>query len=129
MFRQHVLPIGAATIWIALSEFIRNEVWLKSHWVSHYNALGLTFPSSPANGMIWGLWSLAFALVIRVILLRFALMQAIALAWFAGFVLMWIVVGNMGVLPFGILPFAVPLSVLETAIAALIIHGLTRAQK
>ena len=31
--------------------------------------------------------------------------------------MMWLVTGNMAVLPFGILPVAVPLSLLEVAIA------------
>lgn len=39
----------------------------------------------------------------------------------AGFVLMWLVIGNMAVLPFGILPVAIPLSALEVIVAAFII--------
>jgi hypothetical protein len=37
-----------------------------------------------------------------------------------GFVLMWIVTGNLNVLPFGLLPVAVPWSVVEVILAALI---------
>jgi hypothetical protein len=33
---------------------------------------------------------------------------------------MWLVCGNLGVLPFGILPHAVPLSLLEAFLAAII---------
>ena len=38
-----------------------------------------------------------------------------------GFVLMWVVTGNLGVLPFGLLILGVPLSLLESFIAALIV--------
>jgi hypothetical protein len=38
---------------------------------------------------------------------------------------MWLVVGNMGVLPFGILYFAIPLSLLEVFLATLIIVKLS----
>jgi len=37
-----------------------------------------------------------------------------------GFMLMWIVTGNLGVLPMGLLPIAVPWSIAEGAIAVLV---------
>ena len=37
---------------------------------------------------------------------------------------MWIVIGNLGVLPYGLLAFAVPLSLLEAFVAALIVKKL-----
>jgi hypothetical protein len=57
MFRKTILPILIATIWISISEFVRNEILVKSYWTSHYESLGMTFPSDPINGAIWGLWS------------------------------------------------------------------------
>jgi hypothetical protein len=42
-----------------------------------------------------------------------------------GFVLMWMVIGNLGVLPAAILPVAVPLSMLEAFGAAWIIKKLS----
>jgi hypothetical protein len=38
-----------------------------------------------------------------------------------GFLLMWVVIGNLGVLPFGILPYALPLSIVEVLGATWII--------
>jgi hypothetical protein len=43
------------------------------------------------------------------------------ITWLAAFVLMWLVVGNMAVLPFGILVYAIPLSLIEVALASWII--------
>lgn len=114
-----------ATIWISISEFVRNEFFVKSYWTSHYEQLGLVFPSEPINGAVWGLWSLLFAIAIFIISKKFSLAQTTLLAWFVGFVLMWVVVGNMGVLPAGILVYAVPLSLLETFVAAVIIRRLS----
>lgn len=116
------LPVLIATIWISLSEFLRNEFLLKSYWIAHYQRLGLVFPSSPVNGAVWGIWSLCFAAAIFVISKKFPLWQTSFLSWFAGFVLMWLVIGNMNVLPYGILVFAIPLSLLESFIASLIIR-------
>ena len=87
--------------------------------------MGLTFPSEPINGAVWGIWSLLFAIAIFIMAKKFTLVQTTMLSWFAGFVLMWVVVGNMGVFPFRILYVAVPLSLLEAFVAAFIIVKLT----
>jgi hypothetical protein len=101
---------------------------LKSYWTDHYESLGLVFPSEPLNGAIWGIWSLFFAIAIYVISRKFSFIQTIFIAWFVGFVLMWIVLGNMGVLPLGLLYLAVPLSILEVFIAALIMVNVAKSK-
>jgi hypothetical protein len=119
--KKTILPIFLATVWISVSEFVRNELLVKSYWTEHYQSLGLVFPSEPINGAIWGVWSLFFAIAIFIIAKKFTLLQTTFLAWFVGFVLMWVVVGNMGVLPDGLLYIAVPLSLLEAFLATFII--------
>jgi hypothetical protein len=96
-----------------MSEFIRNEFIIKSYWTGYFQGLGIRFPSDPVNGAVWGLWSLMFAIVIFILSKKFSFVQTGFLAWFSGFVLMWVVIGNLGVLPYGILPVAIPLSLLE----------------
>ncbi len=125
MFKKTVLPIFLATVWIGVSEFVRNEFLLKSDWTNHYAKLGLVFPSEPINGAVWGVWSLFFAIAISIISKRFTLIQTALLSWFVGFVFMWVVIGNLGVLPYGLLVFAIPLSLLESFIATTIIKKLT----
>lgn len=124
-FKKSVLPILLATLWISVSEFVRNEFLFKSYWIQHYEHLGLTFPSEPINGALWGVWSLLFAIAIFVLAKKFTLLQTTLLSWFVGFVLMWLVVGNLGVLPPGLLVGAVPLSLLEAFVASFIIVKLT----
>ena len=124
--KKYILPVLSATIWISLSEFVRNEFILKSQWINHYEELGLNFPSEAINGAIWGLWSLCFAISIFIISSRFNLLQTTLLSWFVGFVLMWIVTGNMLVLPLNILYVAIPLSLLEAFLAAFIIFKLRK---
>ena len=124
--KKTILPIFLATIWISLSEFVRNEFLVKSYWIEHYQKLALTFPSDPINGAVWGLWSLLFAISIFVIATKFSLVQTFLLSWLVCFVLMWIVIGNLNILPYRILLYAIPLSLLEAFIAALIIKKLSR---
>jgi hypothetical protein len=123
--KKTLLPVLLATIWIGFSEFMRNEFLVKSYWIGHYEQLGLVFPAEPVNGAVWGLWSLLFAIAIFIISKKFSFVQTTLLAWFVGFVMMWVVIGNMGFLPAGILVYAVPLSLLETFIAAMIIRKLS----
>jgi len=124
--KKTILPILLATIWISISEFVRNELLAKSYWTEHYETLGLVFPSEPINGALWGLWSLLFAIAIFFISQKFTLIQTTLLSWFVGFVLMWVVIGNLGVLPNGLLYVAVPLSLLEAFLAALIMVKMGR---
>jgi len=125
-FKKTILPIFLATIWISVSEFVRNQFIVQSYWIEHYKSLGLIFPSEPINGAIWGIWSLLFAITIFIISKKFTLWQTTFLSWFIAFVLMWVVIGNLGVLPIGILFWAVPLSLFEALIASLTIKALTK---
>lgn len=125
VLKKTVLPVFLATAWISISEFVRNEFILRSQWLDHYKTLGLVFPSDPLNGAIWGVWSLCYAISIFVVAKRFTLMQTWLLSWAFGFVLMWLVIGNLAVLPFGILPAAVPLSLLESFLASFIVKRLS----
>ncbi|HMV41464.1 MAG TPA: hypothetical protein PK079_07340 [Leptospiraceae bacterium] len=119
-----ILPIFLATFWISISEFVRNEFILKNFWVKHYQSLGLVFSTEPLNGAIWGIWSLCFAITIFILTRKFTFWETILFSWLIGFVLMWLVIGNLGVLPFGILPYAIPLSLLEVFLATLILKKL-----
>lgn len=125
LIKNTILPVILATIWISISEFVRNEFIVKSFWTKHYQYLGIKFPSEPINGAIWGIWSLLFAVAIYIIAKKFTMIQTVLLSWFAGFILMWVVIGNLNVLPFGILLYAIPLSLLESFIATWIIKKLS----
>lgn len=122
---RKILAVISATVWISLSEFVRNEFLLKDYWTIHYEEMGLTFPAEPVNGAIWGLWSLVFSIVIFFLAQKFSLWQTFLLSWTIGFVMMWLVIGNLAVLPYNILPYAIPLSLLEAFIASLIINKIT----
>jgi hypothetical protein len=121
LINKTILPVFLATIWISISEFARNEFLVKSYWIKHYQNLGLTFPSEPINGVIWGIWSLLFAIAIFIIAKKFTIIQTTFLGWFVAFAMMWVTIGNLGVLPYGLLLYAIPLSIFESFIASLII--------
>ncbi|WP_417626998.1 hypothetical protein [Pararhodobacter aggregans] len=127
--KHPAVPVIVAALWIMTSEFIRNEFLFKAYWQRHYEGLGLAFPDAALNGAAWGLWSLCLAALLWMLLRRFSLIEGVGVAWFAGFVMMWVVTGNLGVLPFALLLYAVPLSLLEVLIAALILHYWPRERR
>ena len=119
-----VVAVLAITAWISVHEFVRNQVVLVEHWTAHYAGLGLAFPAAPLNGAVWGLWALLFAVAVVWLAQRYTLWAVGLTAWWMGFVLMWVVIGNLGVLPVGFLPVAVPWSLVEAFGAAWIAHRL-----
>lgn len=119
-------PIIFSGIWITLSEFIRNELLFKSYWTEHYQSLNLTFETKPINGILWMVWSFLLAFFLSKMLKKFSKLEAIGLTWLVAFVMMWITIFNLQVLPLSLLIFAIPLSLLEVFIAGEI---LLRPQK
>ena len=117
---RSIIAVILTGIWVNVSEFIRNEVLLKTYWVDHYRSLGMTFPSEPKNGMIWVAWGFLFAIAIYLISRKFNLIQTTLISWFTAFVLMWVVTWNLNILPSAILIYAVPLSLLEAFIGSYI---------
>ena len=123
---RQVTAIALATIWISFSEFLRNQLLFKAFWTDHYTSLGLVFPQKATNGAIWGLWSLGLASLIYILAPKFTFKQTVVVTWFSGIVLMWIAIGNLGVLPVKLLVPAIPLSIIEVLVATVIV---TKLQK
>ena len=117
---RSIMAVIFTGIWVNASEFVRNEVLLKTYWVDHYKSLGMTFPSKPKNGMMWAVWGFLFAVAIYLISRKFNLIQTSLISWFMAFVLMWIVTLNLNILSSNILVYAVPLSLLEAIIGSYI---------
>ena len=115
---KSLLTILVTGIWVNVSEFFRNELLFKSYWTNHYQSLGLTFPSQPINGALWGMWGFVFAGMIFMLSRQFSLLNTVIIGWVMGFVLMWLTLWNLSVLPIGLLVYAVPLSLLEVLVAA-----------
>lgn len=128
-FSKTLLAIFLATAWISVSEFFRNQFLLAGEWTSHYAQIGLVFPAKPVNGAVWGIWALVFASLIHAVGKKCSLVETTAFAWVSGFVMMWLVIGNLGVLPFGILVWAIPLSMIESFGAAWIVKRFNSAIK
>ena len=122
---KHIKPLAitCAAFWIVTFEFVRNQLLFLSYWTDHYKSLGLTFATKPINGAVWMLWSFVFASLLYAIRRHYSVKHTVILGWMAGFVMMWLVIGNLGVLPTKLLVFAVPLSIVEVYVATWIIDN------
>lgn len=121
IMKKTILPISVAGIWITVSEFVRNEFLFKQYWINHFNTLGLKFETLPINRILWMVWSFALSYLIFKLLQKFSFKETIFVAWLSAFLMMWITIYNLQVLPLELLFFAVPLSFLEIVIAVLLI--------
>ena len=118
---RYLLAVFAAGVWMNLSEFIRNELLLKDTWIDGFRDIGLSFPSEPLNGAVWALWAFIFVAILTLVSTKFDVISSTIISWSLGFVLLWVAVWNMGVLPSGLLYWAVPWSFVEVYVAAFII--------
>ena len=128
--KRYLLAVLAAGVWMNVSEFGRNELVIKDVWVDGFAKMGLSFPAAPVNGALWGLWVFIFAAVLAVLIAnKFGVLKSVLISWITGFVLLWLAMWNMGVMPDGLLYWAVPWSFVEVYVAALICHGILRKER
>jgi len=122
--RKTVAATLVAGIWIGFSEFLRNEILFKGLWLDKYADLGLRFPSQTINNALWGVWSFLLAGIIVYLIRKLGFAGVFLVTWMLAFVMMWVVIWNLNVLPNGLLPIAIPWSLAETALAILIARKL-----
>ena len=114
------IAVVASGMWMNLSEFIRNEFVIKHVWIKGLEEIGLSFPSAPVNGLVWVIWTFIFCAVLTTLNMRFNALRSTIICWVTGFGLLWIAMWNIGILPKGILYWAVPWSFVEVYVAAFI---------
>jgi len=98
---------------------------LEGYWIEKYQSMNLVFPTGLINNITWMIWGFLLATTIFILSKKFNLLQTTFLAWFVAFIMMWVIVWNVGVLPTGMLLFNIPNSLFVTFIGTLICKKLT----
>jgi hypothetical protein len=120
--KRTILATFISGAWIGASEFLRNELLFKFMWLEHYAELGIVFPSQMINNAVWGIWSFLLAgMLVFLWRQNIGFWKTALVSWIMAFVMMWLTIGNLGVLPYPLLLPAIPLSMLEIAVALWII--------
>lgn len=118
--KKFLLAILAAGVWMNLNEFARNELVVKQIWIDGFAKTGLPYQSTPVTGIAWMLWAFIFIAILTWLVTKFSVLQSTLITWIVGFVLLWLGLWNLGVLPEGLLYVAAPWSFVEVYVSALI---------
>ena len=124
--KKTILPILLTGIWLNVSGTIRWIYLIEPYWLEKYNYLNLEFPAESVNNIVWMIWGFMFALVIFILSRKFNLIQTTLLSWFMVYVMMWVIVWNVGVLPSGMLWMNIPLSLIDAYVGAFICIRLSK---
>lgn len=126
--KKFLLAAIVAGVWINISEFLRNELLLKNLWITHFESIGLVFPSSLNHNLVWLLWGFLLAASLVYMRRRMSFMATTAIGWVMAFAMMWLVMGNLNVLPEQLLPVALPWSLIEIAGAVFIARKIDKPE-
>ena len=124
-FKKTVLPIILIGLWINISITIGWMLILEGYWIEKYQSFNLVFPTGLINNITWMIWGFMLATIIFIFSKKFSLWQTTFLAWFVAFIMMWVIIWNIGVLPTGMLLFNIPNSLFVTFIGAWICKKLS----
>jgi len=122
--KRTILPTLLTGIWLNISGTIRWIYLIEPYWLEKYNYLKIEFPTEPINNIVWMIWGFMFAMAIFILSKKFNLFQTTLLSWFMVYIMMWVIVWNVGVLPTGMLWINIPLSLVDAFVAALICNRL-----
>jgi hypothetical protein len=117
----HILLLA---FWINVSETVRWVLFSKPKFDAVFLDHGQVMPDQPINNILWMVWGVIIACVVYFLSAKFTAVQTTLITWCAVCVTVWIVMWNLAVLPPGLLIVAVPLSLFEIYIAALIAQKL-----
>ena len=122
-FLRNLFSVICVTIWIALSEFIINEIIYKHAWQEQYEKMGLLFPQ---REYLWVFWNLIYACFIFVLARKFRFMTSTIIVWLTGLAFMWLINADVVILPREFLIGILPLSFLESFVAGYILRLFNR---
>ncbi|HOW45318.1 MAG TPA: hypothetical protein PK919_09120 [Candidatus Aminicenantes bacterium] len=111
-------------IWINLSGSVRWMLFARPRFAAHYKGMGLAYPNTPLINILWVVWAVLAAVLVVFLSKKFSVLHTIVLSWLVIFAMTWIVQWNSGVFPLQLLWIAVPWSLAEVFIAALIANKL-----
>jgi len=118
--KSSLTPIVVGCVWIAGCEYGINEYWLKSQWTDYLSGIGIAYPGSLENILVWMGWCLVYALTLRIMLSRFDVLLAGLTSWILVFGMTLISLANFGAMPTEMLKLYVPASLAEAISAAVI---------
>ena len=119
-FKKTIWQILLISLWINIFETLRWMLFAKPDIDIHFKAANLVLPNEPINNILWLIWGIIIAVMIFIISKKFKVLQTTFIVWIIVYVMHWIALWNMAVLPVNVLWLAVPLTFINVLVGALI---------
>ena len=119
-YLKTIWQIFLVSIWINIFETLRWMLFAKPEIDMHFKAANLVLPNEPINNLLWLIWGIIIAVMIFIVSKKFKVLQTTFIVWITVYVMHWIALWNMAVLPINILWLAVPLTFINVLVGALI---------
>ena len=119
-YQKAIWQILIVSIWINIFETLRWILFAKPEIDMHFKAANLVLPNEPINNLLWLIWGIIIAVMIFIVSKKFKVLQTTFIVWITVYVMHWIALWNMAVLPINILWLAVPLTFINVLAGALI---------
>lgn len=119
-YKKTIWQIIIVSLWINIFETLRWMLFAKPDVDMYFKAANLVLPNQPINNILWLIWGIIIAVMIFIISKKFSVLQTTFIVWITVYVMHWIALWNMTVLPINILWLAVPLTFINVLIGVLI---------
>jgi len=118
--KKAIWQILLVSLWINIFETLRWILFAKPDIDMYFKTANLVLPNETINNILWIVWGIIIAVMIFIISKRFKVLQTTFIVWLTVYVMHWIALWNMAVLPINILWLAVPLTFINVLVGALI---------
>ncbi len=119
-YKKAIWQILLVSLWINIFESLRWVIFAKPDIEMYFKVANHVLPNQPINNILWMVWGVIIAIMIFIISKRFKLLQTTFIVWITVYVMHWIALWNMAVLPVNILWLAFPLTLINVFIGVLI---------
>ena len=126
--KKAIWKILLVSIWINIFETLRWMLFAKPEIDMHFKAANLVLPNEPINNLLWLIWGIIIAVMIFIVSKKFKVLQTTFIVWITVYVMHWIALWNMAVLPINILWLAVPLTFINVLVGAVICTKFVRKE-
>lgn len=119
-YLKTIWQIFLVSIWLNIFETLRWMLFAKPEIDMHFKAANIVLPNEPINNLLWLIWGIIIAVMVFIVSKKFKVLQTTFIVWITVYVMHWIALWNMAVLPINILWLAVPLTFINVLVGALI---------
>ncbi len=125
-YKKAIWHILIISLWINIAETLRWLLYSKAYFLEVYQSLNLVLPFGPIYLILWLIWGILLSTIIYIISKKYTLLQTTVMIWIMAFLMVWITLFNLNVLPLSMLWLVIPLSFIDILVGVLISNYLSK---